>query len=81
VILGIRPEHIQISPTKSEGAELEVFEVEPLGDEVIVNLRMGDDLIKVRTSQTRLTIGQKAWITFDEDKIHLFDESGGKVII
>jgi multiple sugar transport system ATP-binding protein len=81
VILGIRPEHIRISATKSEGMELEVFEVEPLGSEVIVNLRMGDNLIKVKTNQTHLKMGQKAWITFDEDKIHLFDKSGAKAII
>jgi multiple sugar transport system ATP-binding protein len=81
LILGIRPEHMNISTTKSEGIELEVFEVEPLGDQVVVNLRMGDNLIKVKTDQTHLKTEQKAWVTFDEGKIHLFDKSGAKAII
>ncbi len=78
VILGLRPEHIlePSTPTRGEKATLaaEVEVIEPLGDEVIVHARVGDDLL-VYKIEPQLTpeVGQKLEVAIELDRLHLFD--------
>src|SRR5207248_4478108 len=47
---GLRPEAIELDMVAREGAQpAEVLVSEPLGSEVIVNVKLGDVLLKVRT--------------------------------
>ena len=72
VILGIRPEDIQL------GEEIEsIIEViEPLGNEVFSHLRIGKDTITARFSsrEGRKKMGEKIKVNFPPEKIHLFDK-------
>jgi ABC-type sugar transport system ATPase subunit len=75
LILGIRPEDLTLTTQPTEGAiEAEVYVVEPLGDRTIYDLRVGDDIVKVRTPPTfDAAPGSRLWFNADRSRIHLFD--------
>ena len=84
LILGVRPEDISLGKkrTPKKIVEAEVYVTEPLGSEIIVDLKVGDNLVKVKTTPDfEISIGEKAWIGFDKEKMHLFDKKTGKAII
>jgi multiple sugar transport system ATP-binding protein len=76
--MGIRSEHIGEAgrqkwqrPVEFDGV-IEIFE--PLGHEIIVYARCGEERILARFEATRLPVmGQTIRLTLDADKIHLFD--------
>jgi multiple sugar transport system ATP-binding protein len=75
LVLGIRPEDITLTTQPADGAiEAEVYVVEPLGDRTIYDLRVGDDIVKVRTPPTfDAASGSRLWFNPDRSRIHLFD--------
>lgn len=82
VVIGVRPEDLKIVG-KSEGKiPGKVFMKEPLGSEVIVDVKVNDELIKIKESPSfKLEIGDDVWLSFDYNKLHLFDEKTGEAII
>jgi ABC-type sugar transport systems, ATPase components len=83
VTVGVRPEHIldPSIPTRGEKTKLEaeVEVIEPLGDEVIVHARVGDDLLVYKVEpQLMPDVGQKLEIAVELDRLHLFDAETGK---
>ncbi len=84
VILGIRPESIRLSPREGEGIPTEVYVLEPQSNEVIVDLKFDDAILKARSVQEQLgfrpQINQRVYMTFDHEQIHLFDKATGKRI-
>jgi len=86
LVLGIRPEDVLIHKEREaaliEGIEGEVYVVEPLGPNLIVNVKIGGYLIKVTApSNFKVTMGEKLRIAFNIDKVHIFDRKSGKAII
>lgn len=84
LVLGIRPEEISLKKKRVSKSfiEGEVYVTEPLGSEVIIDVKVGDSLIKVRTSADfDVNIGEKVWIEFEKDKMHIFDKKTEKAII
>jgi multiple sugar transport system ATP-binding protein len=84
LILGVRPENVLLEKRKTPTSpiEAEVYVTEPLGSEVIVDLKVGDNLIKARApADFALGIGAKTWIGFEEEKLHLFDKKTEKALI
>jgi multiple sugar transport system ATP-binding protein len=83
VTVGIRPEHILDPSIPTRGAAVKlpavVEVIEPLGDEVIVHARVGDDLL-VYKLEPQLTpeVGQKLEIAVELDRLHLFDAESEK---
>ncbi len=78
VIVGIRPEHIlePSTPTRGEKAKLsaDVEVIEPLGDEVIVHVKVGGDVLVYKVEpQITPEVGQKLEIAVELDRLHLFD--------
>jgi multiple sugar transport system ATP-binding protein len=74
-ILGIRPGALRFG---AEGVPARVYLVEHLGDSTIVNLLVGDVLVKLRTDRPpRLSEGENVRLTFAPEDIHLFDEASG----
>ncbi|MGJ8453966.1 ABC transporter ATP-binding protein [Pseudothermotoga sp. U03pept] len=77
--LGIRPENLQLHPTKGD-LVAEIFVVEPLGVETIVTLSVnGYQLKSLVFEDVPYKPGDKIWINFKRDKIHIFDENGQRV--
>jgi multiple sugar transport system ATP-binding protein len=79
-VLGIRPHDLEIykeKPFKSH-FEAEVFAVEPVGTETIVNVKVGDNVYKIITSPDfTAKIAEKVYVAIDVDKIHLFEKKSG----
>jgi multiple sugar transport system ATP-binding protein len=76
VWLGVRPEDIHVfdQPPAETAIPARVSVVEPLGSETIVDLMLGQDLIKATIPPTQTVAeGQPVWLTFDPAKLHLFD--------
>jgi multiple sugar transport system ATP-binding protein len=76
VVFGFRPEDVNISKIPSADAiETEVYMYEPLGSEIIVDLKLGDGIVKAKTdSNFELEIGEKLWLTIRQDGMHFFDK-------
>lgn len=56
--------------------------MEPLGSEIIVDLKIGNDLLKAKTSPDfQASIGESIGMSFNMKKAHIFDKKTEKVII
>ncbi len=83
-ILGVRPQDVLVY-TNAKGkkrlikARLEV--IEPLGDKQILDLKVGDYLVKALVSPDfKAEMGDELWIDFPAEKIYIFDKKTGKVL-
>ncbi|HEX5951777.1 MAG TPA: sn-glycerol-3-phosphate ABC transporter ATP-binding protein UgpC [Rhodanobacteraceae bacterium] len=82
VVLGLRPEHLQCGGTEASAsatqfdATLEV--VEPVGNEVFLNLRFGGIALVARVPPRSLPApGAKLRMAFDPSRLHAFDAADG----
>ncbi len=84
-VLGVRPQDISVyeKPAKKEGMiKTQVDVTEPIGDELILDLKVGEYLVKVVVSPDfEAKAGDELWITFPADKIHIFDKKAGKTLV
>jgi multiple sugar transport system ATP-binding protein len=83
VVVGVRPEDVHIVPTTSDdsSARAEVYAVEPLGDETLIDLRLGDDQIRARLGPTStFRPGDIVSITLDPNKLHVFDSQSEQAL-
>ena len=82
LILGVRAEDIFVREDASEETiPTEVYIVEPLGSENIIDLRIGDNILKVKTLPTcQPDIGQTMHMWFDKDRMHVFDRNTEKAL-
>ncbi|MFQ6135167.1 MAG: ABC transporter ATP-binding protein, partial [Nitrososphaerales archaeon] len=82
LILGVRPEDIAIAREKSADAvESEVYLTEPLGSEIIVIMKLGDNMVNAKAEAgADIKIGEKVWMSFNKSKIHIFNKSGGTIL-
>lgn len=79
IILGVRPEHIQI---KQGGYIGKVYVVEPLGRDKIVHIDIGAGIIRALVpGEEVIEEGEKIRFKFDEKKLHFFDKKTGKAIL
>ena len=75
VTLGVRPGALHFSPTGIGGR---VYLVEHLGEGTIVDLEIGDRLVKMRTQdKLRAREGDIVHVSFAESAVHLFDPATG----
>lgn len=76
LILGIRPEHVEISPDKkiAEGIKARCILVEPVGNRKILHLQAGDEIIKAKTSfGVKVSKGDRIWLRFPPSHLKIFD--------
>ena len=75
LILGVRPEDIALArEPKPEFVPAEVYVVEPLGSEKIVDLRLAGHVLKARTPPTfPAAMGETLYARIDQSRAHLFD--------
>lgn len=77
VVAGIRPADITIGET---GIPATVELAELLGDDMIVDLRVGHVLLKARLLQTRrFAEGEAVKIDFERQRLHFFDSTGRRL--
>jgi multiple sugar transport system ATP-binding protein len=78
LIVGLRPEGIEIA---AGGHPAEVIAVEPFGSEVIIDLRVGDEALKVRAApDVRPEAGSTVGLRAHPRAVRLFDASTGLAI-
>jgi ABC-type sugar transport system ATPase subunit len=72
---GIRAEDIQISAKNVPGDVGGVVSVrEPLGDEIIYNVRVGEQELRVKAPPTlRFSVGENVNLKFDRARTHVYD--------
>jgi multiple sugar transport system ATP-binding protein len=82
LILGVRAEDIFIRDDVSDDTvHAEVYVVEPLGSENIIDLRIGENMLKAKTLPTLLPdISQIVNIWFNKERMHIFDKNTEKSI-
>ncbi|MGC8949496.1 MAG: ABC transporter ATP-binding protein [Thermoprotei archaeon] len=85
--IGIRPEHLKIITPKHTLTENEIiaegkiYIIEPLGSEFIVNVKINDHIIKVKTLQhPQLSSGDRIYLSFNINDAYIFDISSGKYL-
>ncbi len=86
VVLGIRPEHIGIVEDRGRRenniVEAEVYIVEPLGTETIINVKLDDTIVKVKTiKEIIFEPGSKIKLYIDPQRIYVFDPATEKVLV
>jgi len=84
LILGVRPEDVGVYKEKpgGESIEAEVYALEPLGSEVIIDVKIGEALVKSRGSPDfTANIGDKIYLTINKDKTHIFDKTTSRSIV
>ena len=88
VVFGVHPEDVVVSHESISNAfQAEVYSVEPLGAETIVELTLGTDaegthtILKACTAPNfEADIGQYLHVTFVGERMHFFDETTGKAL-
>jgi multiple sugar transport system ATP-binding protein len=78
-VLGIRPEDVQLS---DHGAPGQIFVAELLGADVLVTVRLGEELVKARVPAPydgRVNAGVS--VVLAPDKVHLFDPADGRAVL
>ncbi|MEK6299754.1 MAG: ABC transporter ATP-binding protein [Acidobacteriota bacterium] len=80
--LGIRPEHIHVSPDVVDGwLPAEVYVTELMGNETFVFLRLGAGKIIARApAEFRAEMESRVWIKLDLEKALFFDSVTGEAI-
>jgi len=77
--LGIRSEDLLLNfgPVKNS-YETETYMVETLGREWLVSVKLEEVILKAITSQSMASVKprDKLWVTFNKEKIHIFDKKG-----
>jgi len=78
--LGVRPEGVLLSHDAQEGyVEVGAGIIEPLGSHDIVDLRVGDIVLRSRTKSGFVGgSGSRVWARIDPAQAHFFDTTSGK---
>jgi multiple sugar transport system ATP-binding protein len=75
LVLGVRPEDVALERSaKPTFTPAEVYVVEPLGFENIIDIRLSDHVVKVRTAPTfTAKIGDTLHVRIDQERARMFD--------
>jgi len=79
VVMGFRPDHVQLTPAPGLGRlKGEVVVIEPTGTETLINLKVaGQSILAAFRERVDVTPGQTLELGIDPSRIHLFDKSSG----
>ncbi len=82
IVVGIRPEHIEVAAAQAtEAIAAEVIVVEPVGAYQLMTVRAGRELLKV-TVPTDLDVqpAQRVWLRMNPGRIRLMDAQTGQAV-
>ena len=82
VVLGIRPQHIKVYRRKEKDNLIKArhYTTEPLGEMVILDLKVGETLVKAIVDP-EFKVENEHWIEFPVEKIYLFDKKTGTSLL
>lgn len=77
VVLGVRPENFRVSDEKTveDAFAGEVYVTEPLGEDMIVDVTIPNNKLKLKTSvDLDIKMGGRVWLEVIKKKMHLFNK-------
>jgi ABC-type sugar transport system ATPase subunit len=84
VLVGVRPEHLTLSPvsaTKSDGLHAEIYTRQILGTDILYELTTNGELLRAVTPTSRLfEIGDRVTLDFDWNEAFVFDPDSGNAV-
>jgi multiple sugar transport system ATP-binding protein len=81
VVMGVRPENLIVSDKKGgeESFPAGVYVTEPLGEDMIVDIEISKNKLKLKTSvDNDIKAGDKIWLDVMKKKMHLFNRETEK---
>ena len=82
VVLGVRPEHLQPQPSGAAALTAQLEVLEPVGNEVFLNLRHGSQPLVSRVAPQALPEpGNAVPLGLARERLHLFDAASGQRIV
>jgi ABC-type sugar transport system ATPase subunit len=84
VLVGIRPEDLQVFTSKRSEAdlEIEVESMEPLGSSIIVNSLVDNKIFRlVLPPDKAVAPGSHLWLEWPSSKMHFFEKQSGELIL
>lgn len=83
LVLGVRPHDISVEPRGTkQGIEAEVYLLEPIGDQNIIDLKIGSQLVKaVVPRSVKVGEGSRLGIALDMNRVHVFDKETEKALV
>jgi multiple sugar transport system ATP-binding protein len=83
VVLGVRPADIALRLERREnGIPAEVYVVEQLGDQLLIDFKVGASVYKAfAPADLSAGIGDRVFVEFNRDKIHIFDKKTERAIV
>ncbi len=83
IILGIRPQDVRVHEERGDAdgriAAL-IYTTEPLGEVLILDLKIGKDLLKASVSPDFHTDRDELWLEFPPENVYLFDKKTGDAL-
>jgi multiple sugar transport system ATP-binding protein len=80
-LLGVRPEDVHVEPAAEGAVPATVYVTEPLGGETVVDLKLGDHLVKSLAPPTlELRQDEQVGMRLDPRRLHLFTQEGEAVL-
>jgi multiple sugar transport system ATP-binding protein len=79
ITLGIRPEHINMSPNEESRSDIlaTIEVIEPMGNETVLYVKAGKNELTARIlPQSGLQVGTECKLNINLEKIHFFDNEG-----
>ena len=75
VTVGVRPEDMHIAPSDARtGFDAVVDVVEPLGAEILLDVKVGNSVMVARVEPTvRAKVHEKIRLNVEPDRLHFFD--------
>jgi len=82
VILGVRPEDVLINKKQQENSfQAKIIRIEPIGKEYNIHLEInGSTFISIQSSINDLEEENIVWISFNKEKIYLFNLESGEIL-
>ena len=82
MVLGIRPEHVQVSAIQHDsGVPAKVYVTELMGSETFVFVTIGNEKIIARApGDFRAKVESTVWVHIDMTKAHFFDSNTGETL-
>ncbi|MBY5160960.1 ABC transporter ATP-binding protein [Salsipaludibacter albus] len=80
--LGVRPEDMSLTAEHGDATLAgTVYAVEPLGDRCLVDVQVGDDLVRVKAApDADPALDSAVRLAVDVDRVHLFDHDSGLAV-
>ncbi len=78
LLLGLRAEDLSVEHRGAATLPGELYGLEPLGDRTVVDVKVGEEMVKVKARPTVTGApGERMSVTVDLDRAHLFDADTG----